>query len=160
MNHLTRHPQLVQFAALLAVFFLLYYSIEPSENNILWRLPAFLAAFPETLSNSVEFLMFEWMPLQIYNVDIEDYEESALLIEITRSISQSSMPRSARTFFDPLVIRVILLRAFPAAFVGRPFGHVSIALRSNLCRAAGSLCPSWTSSGSNEAHRFGPRTCS
>ncbi len=41
------------------------------------------------LNNSVEFIMFEWMPVQIYNVEIEDYEESALMIEITRSISRS-----------------------------------------------------------------------
>ena len=41
------------------------------------------------LNNSVEFIMFEWMPVQIYNVDIEDYEESALMIEITRSISRA-----------------------------------------------------------------------
>ena len=54
MNNLTRHPQLVQFAVLLAVFFLLCFAIGPSENNILWRLPAFLAAVPEMLSNSVE----------------------------------------------------------------------------------------------------------
>lgn len=89
MNNLTRHPQLLQFAALLVAFFILYFSVDPSENNILWRLPAFLAAAPEMLNNSVEFLMFEWMPVEIYNVDIEDYEDSALLIEVTRSISRT-----------------------------------------------------------------------
>lgn len=89
MNYLSRHPQQAQFAALLAVFFLLYFSIDPAENNILWRLPAFLAAVPEMLNNSVEFLMFEWMPLEIYNAEIEDTEESALLIEITRSMSRA-----------------------------------------------------------------------
>lgn len=89
MNYLARHPQLAQFAALLAVFFLLYFAIEPSENNILWRLPAFLAAVPEMLNNSVEFIMFEWMPIEIYNVEIEDTEETALMMEITRSISRA-----------------------------------------------------------------------
>ena len=89
MNYISKHPQLAQFAALLAVFFLLCFVIEPSENNILWRLPAFLAGVPEVLSKSVEFIMFEWMPIQTYNVEIEDYEESALMIEITRSISRS-----------------------------------------------------------------------
>jgi glycine betaine/proline transport system permease protein len=89
MDYLSRHPKLAQFAALLAVFFFLYYAIEPSENNFLWRLPAFLAAVPEILNNSVEYMMFEWVPIQIYNVEIEDFEESALLIEITRSISRA-----------------------------------------------------------------------
>jgi len=89
MDSLSKHPKLAQFAVLLAVFFLLCYAIEPSENNILWRLPAFLAAVPKILNNSVEFLMFEWLPIQTYNVEIEDYEESALMIEITRSISRA-----------------------------------------------------------------------
>jgi glycine betaine/proline transport system permease protein len=89
MNTISRHPQLAQFAALLAVFFFLCFAIEPSDNNILWRLPAFLAAVPEMLNGSVEFIMFEWLPIQTYNVEIEDYEESALMIEITRSISRS-----------------------------------------------------------------------
>ena len=89
MNYISEHPKLAQFAALLVVFFGLYFAIEPSENNILWRLPAFLAAVPEMLNKSVEFIMFEWMPIETYNVDIEDYEESALMIEITRSISRS-----------------------------------------------------------------------
>ncbi len=89
MNYVTRHPQLAQFAGVVFVFFLLYFAIDPSEHNILWRLPAFLAAVPEVLNNSVEFIMFEWIPVETYNAEIEDYEESALMIEITRSISRS-----------------------------------------------------------------------
>jgi glycine betaine/proline transport system permease protein len=89
MNYISKHPQQAQFAGLLIVFFLLCIAIEPSENNFLWRLPAFLAWVPETLNKSVEFIMFEWIPIQTYNVEIEDYEESALMIEITRSISRS-----------------------------------------------------------------------
>ncbi|NQV43795.1 MAG: ABC transporter permease subunit [Rhodospirillales bacterium] len=88
MNQLARHPKLLQFTALLAVFFVLCFSIEPSDTNILWRLPAYLAAVPAMLNDSVEFLMFDWMPVEIYNVEIEEYETSALLKEITRSISQ------------------------------------------------------------------------
>ncbi len=89
MNYYSRHPQLTQFAAILVVFFILYFSIDPAENNILWRLPAFISGVPAILNNSVEFIMFEWMPVQFYNVEIEDYEESALMIEITRSMSRS-----------------------------------------------------------------------
>ena len=39
--------------------------------------------------HSVEYMMFEWMPVEIYNVEIEEYEKSALLKEITRSISRA-----------------------------------------------------------------------
>ena len=79
--------KLLQFIALFGLFILLCVTIEPSENNILWRFPPYFAAFPALLNNSVEYLMFEWMPIQIYNAEIEDYEETALLKEITRSIS-------------------------------------------------------------------------
>ncbi len=90
MDYISRHPKLVQFAALLAVFFLLVYSIDPSENNFyLWRLPSLLAGAPVMLNNSVEFMMFEWWPTETYNVEIEDYEESALMLDITRSISRA-----------------------------------------------------------------------
>ncbi len=87
-NQISRHSKLLQFTALLAVFFILCFSIDPSENDILWRLPAYLAGVPAMLNNSVEYMMYEWMPVEIYNVDIEEYEESALLKEITRSVSR------------------------------------------------------------------------
>ncbi|MBT4085454.1 MAG: ABC transporter permease subunit [Alphaproteobacteria bacterium] len=87
MNLLTRHSKLLQFTTLLVVFFALYFSVDPSENNMLWRLPAYLAGVPAILNDSVEFLMFEWIPIEKYNIEIEDYEETALLREITRSIS-------------------------------------------------------------------------
>ncbi len=89
MNYYSKHPQLVQLAALLIVFFLLCIFVAPSENNILWRLPSFLSALPGMLNSSVEYVMFDWVPVQIYNEEIEDFEESALMIEITRSMSRS-----------------------------------------------------------------------
>ncbi len=89
MNYLSRYPQLTQFAGLLLVFFILCLAIDPSENNILWRLPAVLATVPVMLNNSVEFVMFEWMPIEVYNVEIEDTEETALMLEVTRSISRA-----------------------------------------------------------------------
>ena len=39
------------------------------------------------VNSSVEFLMFDWMPIETYNPDIEDYEETALVRKITRTIS-------------------------------------------------------------------------
>ncbi len=89
MDQVSKHSKLLQFTALLAVFFVLCFSIDPSENNILWRLPAFLAGVPAILNDSVEFMMYDWMRVEIYNEDIEEYEESALAKEITRSISRA-----------------------------------------------------------------------
>jgi len=89
MGRLTKHQKLVQFAALLAVFFVMCFFITPSDNNILWRFPAYFAGVPKALNDAVDFLMFHWMPIEIYNVEIDDYEEMALLQEITRSVSRS-----------------------------------------------------------------------
>ena len=87
MTFLTKHPKVVQFAVLLAVFFLLCLSISPSESNYLWRLPPLLAKLPFIINDSVRFLMFEWMPIQVYDSLIEDYEEKPLFREVTRFIS-------------------------------------------------------------------------
>ncbi len=82
-----RHSKPLQFAILMAGFFVLCFLVTPSENNFLWRLPALIAGLPAIINNSVEFLMFDWFPIETYNVEIEDYEETALLQKITRSIS-------------------------------------------------------------------------
>lgn len=92
----------LQFAILLCLFFFLCFAIEPSETNILWRLPALIAAVPGILNDSVEFLMFDWLNIEIYNEEIEEYEETALLREITRSISRSVL-------FGIELIREVLL---------------------------------------------------
>ncbi|MBT4890284.1 MAG: ABC transporter permease subunit, partial [Rhodospirillales bacterium] len=89
MNPLSRHTKLLQFTTLLVVFFILCFSVDPSENNILWRLPSFLAGVPQIINDSINYLMFEWMPIEIFDPEIEEYEESALLKEITRSISRA-----------------------------------------------------------------------
>ena len=88
-NQLSSHSKILQFTALLAVFFILCFSIDPSDNNILWRLPAYLAGVPLLLNDSVEYMMYDWMPIEIYNVEIEEYEQTALLKEFTRSISRA-----------------------------------------------------------------------
>ena len=41
------------------------------------------------LNDSVEYLMFKWMPIEIYNVEIEEYQQTGLLKQITRSISRA-----------------------------------------------------------------------
>jgi glycine betaine/proline transport system permease protein len=89
MDYLIKHPKLLQFGTVLIVFFALRILVAPSETNFLWRLPSYLAGVPKILNNSVEFIMFEWLSISTYNAEIEDYETSALMIEITRSISRS-----------------------------------------------------------------------
>ena len=89
-NSIPASAKLVQFAALLVVFFILCICIRPMRETVsCGACRHFWQRVPEILNNSVEFIMFEWMPIETYNVEIEDYEESALMIEITRSMSRS-----------------------------------------------------------------------
>ena len=67
MNQLTNHPKLFQFVGLLVIFALLCLFINPSENNIFWRFPSLIAGLPYLINDSVEYLMFDWWPIQVYD---------------------------------------------------------------------------------------------
>ena len=77
----------IQFALLLAAFFLLCFLVGPSESNYLWRLPPLLKGLPFLMNDAVQYVMFDWMPIQVYDPTIEDFEEKPLFREITRGIS-------------------------------------------------------------------------
>ena len=89
MNYLTNHPKLLQFSGLLVVFLLLCLFINPSEDNVFWRLPSLLAGLPLLINNTVDFFMFDWMPIEVYDPEIEEYEQKPLVKQITRAISAS-----------------------------------------------------------------------
>ena len=83
MNNLTNHPKFLQFISLLVVFLSLCLFIEPSENNIFWRLPALFKDIPFIINDSVQYLMYEWMPIEVYDPEIEDFEQKPLFRELT-----------------------------------------------------------------------------
>ena len=87
MKSLTKIPKFGQFMIMLAAFFLLFVGVSPSDTNILWRLPALFASAPTIVTDSVNFVMFQWLPIDIYDPDIEEYEKSPLIKEITRAFS-------------------------------------------------------------------------
>ena len=89
MKHLTDHPKFAQFIGLLVVFALLCLFIHPSEDNIFWRLPSLIAGLPLLINNVVDFFMFDWMPIEVYDPEIEEYEQKPLVKQITRGISAS-----------------------------------------------------------------------
>ncbi len=82
-----RQNKYLQFALLLVVFALLCILITPSESNWFWRLPPLIERLPFIINDSVDYLMFEWWPIEVYDPEIEDYEEKPLVREITRSTS-------------------------------------------------------------------------
>jgi glycine betaine/proline transport system permease protein len=65
--------------------------IDPSEGNYLWRLPPLLKDIPFLVNDLVRGLMFEWMPIDVYDPTIEEYEQKPLFREITRAISSAFM---------------------------------------------------------------------
>lgn len=77
----------LQFFLLIAVFLLLCLLVPQSDGNWLWRLPPLLSQLPIIINNSVDYMMFEWWPIEVYDPDIEEYEQKPLLREITRGIS-------------------------------------------------------------------------
>ena len=79
----------MQFLITMVAFFGLYFLIEPSESNLLWRLPPLIAGLPFLINDFVSYLMYDFMPIEIYDADIDDFEKSPLIKEITRSISSA-----------------------------------------------------------------------
>ncbi len=50
------------------------------ESTSFWELPRVLTEF-------ANFLMYDWFPVEIYDSDIEEFEDSALIFEMTRGVS-------------------------------------------------------------------------
>ena len=79
--------RLIQFIFLVILFFIFCFCIPESENNYFWRLPPLIAGLPNLINNSVDYIMFDFMPIQVYDADIEEYEEKPLVKELTRLFS-------------------------------------------------------------------------
>jgi len=57
----------------------------------LWRLPPFLGWLPIWVHNSLFFLLNDWMPIEFWNADIQEYQTRPLVLQITRMISASML---------------------------------------------------------------------
>ena len=88
MYFLNKQFKSVQFFALLIVFFTLYLTIAPSETNMLWRLPSLFSSFPGAINGFAEYLMYDFFLIEIYDADLEEFEDSALIRELTRGFSR------------------------------------------------------------------------
>jgi glycine betaine/proline transport system permease protein len=82
-----RQKKYLQFVLLLIVFIVLCIIITPSEGNWLWRLPALIRELPQIITNSVNYVMFDWWLIDVWDPDIEDYEEKPMMNQFTRSVS-------------------------------------------------------------------------
>ncbi len=82
-----RQRKYLQFILLLIVFALLCLIITPSEGNWLWRLPPLLKGLPLAINDGVNYIMFDWWPIEVYDPEIDEYEEKPLMNQFTRSAS-------------------------------------------------------------------------
>ena len=87
MIELFKQRKYLQFILLLVIFILLCQTIAPSETNLLWRLPPLIKAFPIFINDSISYLMFEWWPIEVYDPDIEEYEQMPLVRQFSRMLS-------------------------------------------------------------------------
>jgi len=77
----------LQFLLLIVVFLFLCWVITPAEGNVLWRLPPLIKAWPGIINDAVDYVMFEWWPIEVYDPDIEEFEQKPLMKEFTRAAS-------------------------------------------------------------------------
>ena len=77
----------LQFILLIVIFLLMYMFVSPSETNVLWRLPPLLIELPNIINSGANYLMFEWWPVEVYDPDIEEFEQKPLFGQITRGVS-------------------------------------------------------------------------
>ena len=87
MEFVNKHFKTLQILVLLMFFFMLCLLVTPDETNILWRFPALFAGFPGAINGFAEHLMYDWFPVEVYDSDLEEYETSALIRELTRGFS-------------------------------------------------------------------------
>lgn len=77
----------LQFLLLLVVFYLLCLIVPPSDSNILWRFPPLLKQLPIIINDSVNYLLFDWWLIDVWDPDIDEFEQKPLVNLITRAFS-------------------------------------------------------------------------
>ena len=82
-----RTRKYLQFILLVIVFLLLCAVVTPSEGNWLWRLPPLLSRLPLIINDAVDYLMFDWWLIDVWDPEIEEFEQKPLMNQFTRSAS-------------------------------------------------------------------------
>jgi glycine betaine/proline transport system permease protein len=82
-----RQKKYLQFILLLVVFLLLCAIVSPSEGNWLWRLPPLIKQLPSIINGAVDYILFDWWLIEVWDPDIEEYEQKPLMNQVTRAAS-------------------------------------------------------------------------
>jgi len=59
--------------------------------DIFWRLPPYLGWLPIWVNDSLFFLLNDWMPIEIWDADLQETTTRPLVLQITRMISASML---------------------------------------------------------------------
>ncbi|MEM7293968.1 MAG: ABC transporter permease subunit [Pseudomonadota bacterium] len=86
MEHL-RENKWLQLLLLVIVFGILCVAVAPSESSYLWRLPPLLKELPGIINDSVAYILYDWWLVDVWDPDIEEYEQKPLMNLVTRSVS-------------------------------------------------------------------------
>ena len=70
--------------------------------DTLWRLPPLLGWLPIWVNDSLFFLLNEWMPMEFWNEDLQEYKTRPLVLQITRNIT------AIMTFLIELIREILL----------------------------------------------------
>ena len=73
-----RQKKYLQFLLLVFVFLLLCAVITPSEGNWFWRLPPLIQQLPQLINDSVNYILYDWWLIDVWDPDIEEYEDCLL----------------------------------------------------------------------------------
>ncbi len=85
---LNNNLKLTQFIITLLLFFGLIVVVQPEAHNYLWRLPETIFwKIPIMVNDVFIFLIYDWMPIDTYDAELDITEESTLIREISRSFS-------------------------------------------------------------------------
>lgn len=87
MIELIRERKFLQFLLLIVVFILMCLFIPATDGSWLWRLPPLFKELPVIINDSVDYLMFDWWLIDVYDPDIEEFEKKPVMRQITRGIS-------------------------------------------------------------------------
>ena len=77
----------LQLVLLLVIFYLLCVIIPPNDGNWLWRLPPLIEKLPKLINDGVSYILFDWWLVEVWDPEIEDFEEKPLMNQFTRTAS-------------------------------------------------------------------------
>jgi len=70
--------------------------------DVLWRLPPLLGWLPIWVNDSLFFLLNEWMPMEFWDSNVQEYRTRPLVLQITRNIT------AFMTFLIELIREILL----------------------------------------------------